>query len=292
MDTTKPSSVSPFSATSGIDPAYASPYSCMPAELAAQLSTALPPLLIDVRRNDPFVNADATLPGALRRDPAKLAEWATQLPPGRAVQVYCVYGHNVGFDTMTALRERGVDAQFLQGGIAEWRAQGLPLTPKPVGSATRWVTRERPKIDRIACPWLIRRFVDAQADFLYVPASEVRATALAQQATPYDVNANVADTPFTHVGELCSFDAFVRLYHLQADTALARLADIVRGADTDRLHLAPQAAGLLALSLGMSRLISDDHKMLEALLPVYDALYAWCRDAALGTDERHNWVVA
>ena len=109
---------------------------------------------------------------------------------------------------------------------------------------------------------------------------------------PYDVNADVADTAFTHDGAQCSFDAFIRLYRLGSDTALARLADIVRGADTDQLGLAPQAAGLLAVSLGMSRRLADDHTLLEAMMPVYDALYAWCRDAVAGTDEKHNWKTA
>lgn len=167
----------------------------------------------------------------------------------------------------------------------------VPL-PVAAGGATRWVTRERPKIDRIACPWLVRRFVDAGAQFFYVPTAQVRAVAVAEHATPYDVNAEVAGTPFTHDGALCSFDAFIRLYRLGEDAALARLATIVRGADTDRLDLAPQAAGLLAVSLGMSRLIADDHAMLQAMMPIYDALYAWCRDAETGTDEQHNWKPA
>ena len=116
------------------------------------------------------------------------------------------------------------------------------LAAKAAGGATRWVTREHPKIDRIACPWLVRRFVDADAQFLYVPTAQVRAVAQDQHATPYDVNAGVADTSFTHDGALCSFDAFIKIYRLGSDTALAKLADIVRGADTDRLDLAPQAA--------------------------------------------------
>jgi hypothetical protein len=206
--------------------------------------------------------------------------------------VYCVHGHQVSQGVARALRAQGRAAHFLVGGIEAWRAQGLPLIAKPVGSATCWVTRERPKIDRIACPWLIRRFVDAQAQFLYVLKSEVQAVATAQHATLYDVNASVADTPFTHDGALCSFDAFVCIYRLHADTALARLANIVRAADTDRLDLEPQAAGLLAISLGMSSNLPDDQTMLEAMMPVYDALYAWCRDAVAGTDEAHNWKPA
>jgi rhodanese-related sulfurtransferase len=271
-----------------IDPAFA----CSSADLVAQSCANDAPLLIDVRKHGAFIDANSTLPGALRRDPLHLDAWVNTLPAARAVCVYCVHGHEVSQGVTRALRAQGRAAHFLVGGIEAWRMQGLPLVAKPVGSATCWVTRERPKIDRIACPWLIHRFVDAQAQFLYVPTSEVQAVATTQNATPYDVNASVADTPFTHDGARCSFDAFVRIYHLHADTALARLADIVRAADTDRLDLAPQAAGLLALSLGMSRNIPDDHAMLEAMMPAYDALYAWCRDAVAGTDEAHNWKPA
>jgi rhodanese-related sulfurtransferase len=276
MDTTK---LAPFS----------SPHACSPAGLAAQWPTSDAPLVIDVRKNDAFLAADYTLPGAFRRDPLQVHDWAKTLPVAPSVLVYCVHGHEVSQSTMNALREAGVNACFMQGGIEAWRAQGRPLAGKPQGAATCWVTRERPKIDRIACPWLIRRFVDEQAQFLYVPTAQVRPVALARNATPYDVNADVADTRFSHDGALCSFDAFVKIYRLGADTALARLADIVRGADTDRLDLAPQSAGLLAVSLGMSRLHSDDHAMLDSMLPVYDALYAWCRDAVTGQDEKHNW---
>jgi rhodanese-related sulfurtransferase len=270
----------------------ASTFSCAPAALAEALQRNDAPLIIDVRKNDPFLACAYTLPGALRRDPLQVDTWADSLPSAATVLVYCVFGHEVGMNTMTALRARGINAQFLQGGVEAWRELGLPLTHKPVNSGTRWVTRERPKIDRIACPWLVRRFVDATAEFLYVPTSQVRVVAERDQATAYDVNASVADTRFTHHGELCSFDAFIEIYRLGADTALALLATIVRGADTGRLDLAPQAAGLLAVSLGMSRNILDDGAMLEAMMPVYDALYAWCRDAVAGTDEQHNWKPA
>lgn len=267
-------------------------HACSAAELAAQSNAGNAPLLIDVRKHGAFIDASSTLPGALRRDPLQLDGWVNTLPAARALCVYCVHGHEVSQGAARALRAQGRAARFLVGGIEGWRAQGLPLVVKAAGGATCWVTRERPKIDRIACPWLIRRFVDSQAQFLYVPTSEVQAVAKAQNATPYDVNPSVADTPFTHDGAHCSFDAFVRIYCLHADTALARMADIVRAADTDQLDIAPQAAGLLAISLGMSRNIPDDHVMLEAMMPVYDALYAWCRDAAAGTDEAHNWKPA
>ena len=148
----------------------------------------------------------------------------------------------------------------------------------------KWITRERPKIDRIACPWLILRFIDPQAEFLYVPANQVLAQAAATGATPYDI----PGVEMSHVGELCSFDAFIAKYRLD-DPALANLATIVRGADTSRLDLAPQSAGLYAISLGLSRLMADDHAMLRHGLVMYDALYAWCRE---GQGESHNWPPA
>lgn len=135
----------------------------------------------------------------------------------------------------------------------------------------KWVTRERPKIDRIACPWLVARFIDDAPEFLFVPAADVVETARAQRAIPYDI----PGVELSHVGELCSFDAFLAKYGLN-DPALKQLAVIVRGADTSRLDLAPQAPGLLALSLGLSHNYPDDHEMLEHGLVMYDALYAWC----------------
>lgn len=145
----------------------------------------------------------------------------------------------------------------------------------------KWVTRERPKIDRIACPWLILRFIDRDAEFLYVPAPEVARVAAATGATPYDI----PGVEMSHVGELCSFDAFLARYRLD-DAALQQLATIVRGADTSRLDLAPQAPGLYALSLGLSHVFADDHEMLRHGLVMYDALYAWCSACQ---SETHNW---
>ncbi|HYP67997.1 MAG TPA: chromate resistance protein ChrB domain-containing protein [Thiobacillaceae bacterium] len=138
----------------------------------------------------------------------------------------------------------------------------------------KWVTRERPKIDRIACPWLVARFIDPHAEFLYVPAPEVLKVARETGAIPYDV----AGVELTHDGALCSFDAFLKKYQLN-DQALLDLAVIVRGADTDRLDLAPQCAGLLAISLGLSRQFRSDHECLAHGMVIYDALYAWCRHA-------------
>ncbi len=145
----------------------------------------------------------------------------------------------------------------------------------------KWITRERPKIDRIACPWLIARFIDNTAEFLYVPSSKVLTTAKETGATPYDI----PGVEMGHDGELCSFDAFIKKYKL-TDLALQQLATIVRGADTDRLDLAPQAAGLLAISLGLSRNFSNDHEMLQQGMIIYDALYSWCKELQA---EMHNW---
>ena len=145
----------------------------------------------------------------------------------------------------------------------------------------KWVTRERPKIDRIACPWLIARFIDKMPEFLFVPTEQVLAVARETGAVPYDI----PGVEMSHEGEFCSFDTFLKKYHL-TDPALQQLAVIVRGADTSRLDLAPQAPGLLALSLGLSRVYADDHEMLRHGMVMYDALYAWCRDCQ---NEKHGW---
>jgi hypothetical protein len=145
----------------------------------------------------------------------------------------------------------------------------------------KWVTREHPKIDRVACPWLIRRFIDPEAEFLFVPPDQVTSVAGETGAIPYDVEG----VELSHDGPRCSFDAFLERYQL-TDPHLGELATIVRGADTERLDLAPQAAGLLAISLGLSRNYPDDHEMLDHGFVIYDALYSWSRFAR---GERHTW---
>lgn len=145
----------------------------------------------------------------------------------------------------------------------------------------KWITRERPKIDRIACPWLIARFIDRDAEFLYVRSSDVLRTASETGATPYDI----PGVELTHEGDLCSFDAFLKKYELN-DPPLQTLARIVRGADTSRLDLTPQSAGLYALSLGLSQQFADDHQMLKHGMVMYDALFAWCKHCQ---SESHNW---
>ena len=146
----------------------------------------------------------------------------------------------------------------------------------------KWITRERPKIDRIACPWLIQRFIDKEAEFLYVPSPDVMKTAKASGAIPYDV----PGVELTHDGELCSFDAFLKKYPLKENLALTRLAEIVRAADTDTLSRSAQAPGLLAITLGLSANFPNDHEMLKIGMVMYDALYAWCRSM---TGEKHGW---
>ena len=247
------------------------------SHLKSALAGAQPPLLIDVRRSPAFRAAADMAVGALRRDPAQVASWAKELPRASSVVVYCVHGHEVSQGVAKALRESEISAHYLEGGLEEgWKAAAGELLGKPKDAASRWITRERPKIDRIACPWLIARFIDHDAEFLYVPTKEVLRTAKEREAIPYDV----PDVHFSHDGELCSFDAFLKTYRLTDDPALARLAVIVRGADTARLELAPQAAGLLAVSLGLSRNFNDDHEMLKHGMVVYDALYSWCKEGA------------
>lgn len=250
--------------------------------LYARVGTAAAPRIIDVRRAAAFDADERMLVAAIRHDPADVGRWGAQLSADKPVIVYCVHGHEVSQQTAIALRGIGLDACYLEGGIAGWAERGLPLRKKVRAGERGWVTRERPKIDRIACPWLIRRFIDPDAKFLYVPTEHVFDTAKLTGTTAYDLP---GAEPFSHDGELCSFDLFLRLYGIE-DPTLNDLAVIVRGADTSRPELAPQAAGLLALSLGLSANFADDHEMLEHGLVMYDAFYAWCRSCQ---DEKHNW---
>jgi len=248
-----------------------------PLSLHSLLGSPNAPLLLDVRRDAAF-QADDRMIVAGVRPAADLTEFAAAHAAGRLVVTYCVHGHEVSQDAARRLREAGRDAGHLEGGIEAWKAAGLPtFRRRPewrVPGGSRWITRARPKIDRIACPWLIRRFIDPLARFDYVPAAQVLAQAEAREAVPYDVSGVVV----THRGERCSFDALIEDFDLH-DPALDLLAKIVRGADTDRLDLAPQSAELLATSLALSQRYADDHEMLEHAMPVYDALYASCRNA-------------
>ena len=243
-----------------------------PRQLYQSLGTAAAPIVVDVRKGQDYDADEAQIAAAIRRLPEAVEAWGRELPAGRPVVVYCVRGQSVSQDAAAALAKVGVSASYLEGGIASWRGSSLPTRRKRGKAPSKWITRERPTIDRIACPWLVRRFVDPEADFIYVPPATVMEAAKRLDATPYDV----ADVEFGHSGEHCSFDAFIRIYAI-ADPALDRLARIVRGADTDRLDLTPQSPGLLAISKGLKVNFTDDHAMLAQGMVVYDALYSWCR---------------
>jgi rhodanese-related sulfurtransferase len=249
------------------------------ATLKQRRGDVVPPQIIDVRRTASFDADPRIIAGAIRRQPEAIANWAPVLEPWRPVVVYCVHGEEVSQAVSADLAARGFEARYLDHGLAGWLAAGGAVAPWR--QPTRWVTRERPKIDRIACPWLIRRFVDADAQVFFVPNAEVRGFAAANAAEPFDI----PDVRLTHVGERCSFDAFIDAYGLD-DPALAEVATIVRGADTGALALAPEAAGLLGVSLGLSAMIDDDHALLRWGMMIYDALYARARAVA---GETHGW---
>ena len=242
-----------------------------------------------MRRRDAYAESPHLLPGAVWRDAAKAPEWAAEF--NRPLVVTCKAGHEMSQSAVAQLRADGFDARVLQGGYQAWATAGLPFVAKPALdriAPTRpslWVTRRRPKVDRIACPWLIRRFLDSQARILFVDPDEVVNVARESGGVPFDIK----DVELSHDGERCSFDTMLKLFGLESEPSLARLALIVRGADTARPELAPEAAGLHAVSLGLSALAGDDdHSLLERGFLVYDALFAWLRFAA---DERHNWPV-
>jgi rhodanese-related sulfurtransferase len=257
-------------------------------QLFKTLGSAGAPLLLDVRALPAFQADSRMLAGAMWRDPATVTDWRKYLPVHRDIVVYCVRGHEISKNTCAALREIGLRVYSLEGGAEAWKSAGLPTIekhaqlriPAGVNAPTKWVTRERPKIDRIACPWLIRRFIDPTAEFIYVPAKDVLSAADAQNAIAYDV----PNVQFTHRGDMCSFDALMADFKLN-DPVLTDLAVIVRGADTGQPNLTPQSAGLLAVSLGLSELYRNDHDMLAHGMVMYDALYAWLKSARA---EIHN----
>jgi rhodanese-related sulfurtransferase len=264
------------------------PFSIAPQDLSKLLGHADSPLVFDVCKCDDYDAQPLMIPGARWRDHQQTAVWMSEIPDGARVVVTCVKGHKVSQAAVSELRLRGIDAAILEGGINAWIASGLPTVTKRglignrEGLESRWVTRVNPKIDRIACPWLISRFLDPSAQFFYVEPAQVINSGIELDAIPYDVEG----VEITHRGDTCSFDTLIALYDIR-DAALDRVALIVRGADTAHMDLAPEAAGLLAISLGNSHLAgADDHEALERGMAVYDALYAWARFAA---GETHNW---
>jgi len=255
-------------------------------DLAHLIGTARAPVVIDVRSKDDFAADQRLIPGSMRRDSHASADWGKAFR-GRSVVVICKNGLELSQAVAAQLRHQGIQARHLAGGFDAWPAAGNLITRAdmiPTTDAegrTVWVTRERPKIDRIACPWLIRRFIDPDAVFLFVAASEVPAVARHFNAVPFDVEGVF----WSHRDDTCTFDTMLTEFGLKS-AALDRLAEIVRGADTARLDLAPQASGFLAASIGLSQLFDDDLAQLEAGMTLYDAMYLWCRDAS---SETHNW---
>ena len=249
-------------------------------DLYLQLGTARAPVLIDVRTDLNF-DPDRRLIVSARPMPVTPEQWTIDLESGQRLVVYDSQGDETSEGVAEALSGFGKDSHYLEGGFAAWVAQGLPTRRQLAADVHKWITRERPKIDRIACPWLIGRFIDPDAEFIYVPANRVLDEAKALGAIPYDI----PDVEFTHEGERCSFDTFIRIYDI-GDPPLERLSLIVRGADTSRHNLTPQSGGLFAISLGLSANFADDHEMLDHGMVIYDALYTWCR--SLQT-ETHSW---
>ena len=250
-------------------------------KLVRLVGTKGAPLILDVRGT-----ADELLPGSLLRSAHDVASWGRALARTDVV-VACSNGGKDSAGVAAYLRSEGVKAEMLEGGFAAWRSAGLPmidaarLPTRDAAGRTVWVTRARPKVDRIACPWLIRRFVDPFAVILYVAPAEVAGVAERFGAGAFDIEG----AEWSDRDGRCSFDALVEGLGLDGFAALKGLAMIVRGADLAQLDLAPQCAGLLAASLGLSRMHSDDLEQLTDGMVLYDALYRWCRDAA---DETHD----
>ena len=266
-----------------------SPTQITVAQLSRLIGTPDAPVIIDVCIDEDFNVDPRLIPTAIRHPFHKVQELVPQLL-GKKVVVICQKGLKFSEGAGAILRANGISAENLQGGNYAWRDAGGPLVTaakipeRNADGQTVWVTRLRPKIDRIACPWLIRRFIDPQAQFLFVAASAVLPVAEKFNAIPFDLE----DVFWSHRGEQCTFDTMVEEFSLDIP-ALKHLATIVRGADTNQHNLAPEASGLLAASLGLSRMYRDDLAQLDASMVLYDALYRWARDA---TSEQHDWPVA
>ncbi len=253
------------------------PNSITPAQLSRLVGLPDCPTIIDVRVPEDVASNPALIPTSRLQPHTDILALNLQGP----VIITCQRGGKLSEGAAALLRTRGIAAERLEGGSIAWAEAGLPMIPIAAIPGPLWVTRSRPKIDRIACPWLIRRFVDPAAQFLFVTPSDVLAVAEKFGATPFDVDGIF----WSHRGEACSFDTMLTEFNLQTEPLL-RLAQVVRAADTDRHDLSPQAAGLLAISVGLSRQYRDDLEQLAAGMALYDALYRWARD---GFDEGHDW---
>ena len=255
-------------------------------QLARLIGTPDAPVIVDVCIDEDFEAHSSFVPGSIRHPFDDIAAIAPQLR-GKRVVIVCHKGLKLSQGAAAVLRHHGIRAESLEGGIVGWREAGMPEVPadkipdRNAEGQSVWVTRHRPKIDRIACPWLIRRFVDPNAQFLFVSPAQVLNVAEKFDATPFDIE----DVFWSHRNEKCTFDTMVEEFALDI-APLKKLATIVRGADTNRHDLAPECAGLMAASLGLSRMYRDDLRQLEAGMGLYDAFYRWARDA---TDEGHDW---
>ncbi len=251
-----------------------------PVNLMRLVGTPQCPAIIDVCVEEDFCDDPYLIPTATRHAHGDIDRLASTVT-GRDAIIVCQKGLKLSHGVAARLRARGVNAQVLAGGNYGWRDAKLPRVPANAIPGTLWVTRHRLKIDRIACPWLIRRFVDPAAEFLFVPPSAVQGVAEKFDATPFDMETG----KWSHDGDKCTFDMMVKVFGLQ-HPALDTVATIVRAADTNRHELSRQAAGILAVSVGLSRMYRDDHAQLAAGMMLYDALYRWARD---GQDEGHDW---
>ena len=261
------------------------PNEITPKQLKRLVGTPGCPVIVDVCTSEDFALDPRLVPSAIRHSHTELGSLLARLD-GRPAVIICQKGRKLSQGVVSWLQAHGATAEYLQGGVLAWRDAGLPLVPVnavPFDAAgtTTWITRARPKIDRIACPWLIRRFIDRDAKFLFVSPSEVHSAADQFNAIPFDVE----DVHFSHRGDRCTFDAMLEDFGL-ACKALGRLALAVRAADTNRHDLHPVAPGLLAISVGLSRQYSDDQEQLEAGMALYDGLFRWARD---GYNEGHDW---
>jgi len=263
-----------------------SPTEITVSQLSRLIGTPSAPVIVDVRIDEDFDLDPDLIPSAFRHPHHDIASLVPELA-GKRVVVYCQKGKKISQGAMAILRNHRIHAEGLEGGHFGWRDAGEMLIPAAkipdlgADGGSVWVTRHRPKIDRMACPWLIRRFIDPRAQFLFVAPAEVLGVAEKFNATPFDVE----EVFWSHRGENCTFDTMLEEFGLQTG-ALKQLATIVRGADTNRHQLAPESAGLLAASLGLSRMYRDDVEQIDAGMLLYDAFYRWARDA---TNETHDW---
>ncbi|WP_394177723.1 chromate resistance protein ChrB domain-containing protein [Yoonia maritima] len=251
-----------------------------PANLMRLIGTPQCPVLIDVCIDPDFADDPYLIPTA-QRHPHTDVDGIVARSAGKQTIVICQKGLKLSHGVAARLRNRSIDAQALEGGNIAWKNAQLPRVPAAKVPGSLWVTRHRPKIDRIACPWLIRRFVDPFAEFMFVPPAQVIDVADRFDATSFDIT----DTHWGHRDDKCTFDTMLDEFALHTP-ALDTLATVVRAADTNQHALAPQAAGLLAISVGLSRMYRNDDAQLIAGMEIYDALYRWARDAQ---DETHDF---